>query len=177
MNHFQRYFLDEFVEDFRDGRLNRRDFILRAIAVSGGLTAAAGLLRSLGLTDADVAAAQAAPAASVLNQASAVTVLLDDPEIRVGTVGFPGLDGATLSGYLALPSAPGTYPGVVVIHENRGLVEHIKDVARRYANNGFAALAPDLVSREGGTDALDPAAADAWPRTLAWFREYLPAAG
>ena len=53
MNHFQRYFLDEFVEDFRDGRLNRRDFILRAIAVSGGLTAAAGLLRSLGLTDAD----------------------------------------------------------------------------------------------------------------------------
>src|SRR5215472_319196 len=85
MNHYQRYFLDEFVEDFRDGRLNRRDFILRAIAVSGGLTAAASLLRSLGLTDADVAAAQAAPAASVLNQASAVTVLPDDPEIRVGT--------------------------------------------------------------------------------------------
>src|SRR5262249_51467389 len=136
-----------------------RDFIRRAIAVSGGLAAAAGLLRSLGLTDAEIAAAEAAPLALPLSQANAVTVSPDDPEIRVTMVEFPGTDGATLSGYLALPSAAGSYPGVAVIHENRGLVEHIKDVARRYAKCGFSALAPDLVSREGGTAALDPAAA------------------
>ena len=49
MNQYQHYFLDEFVEDFQDGRLSRRDFILRAVAVSGGVAAAIGLLKSLGL--------------------------------------------------------------------------------------------------------------------------------
>ena len=49
-------------------------------------------------------------------------------------------------GYLAKPAAAGTYPGIVVIHENRGLVDHTKDIARRYASEGFIALAVDLVS-------------------------------
>ncbi len=157
MNQYQHYFLDEFVEDFQDGRLSRRDFILRAVAVSGGVAAAIGLLKSLGLTEADVAAAQAAPAAVVLNQANPVTVAPDDPEISVLGAEFAGADGATVFGYMALPSTPGVYPGVVVIHENRGLVPHIQDVVRRYAKNGFAAIAPDLVSREGGTEAADSA--------------------
>ena len=90
MNQYQHYFLDEFVEDFQDGRLSRRDFILRAVAVSGGVAAAIGLLKSLGLTEADVAAAQAAPAAVVLNQANPVTV---SPEARApcdaGLVRYP----------------------------------------------------------------------------------------
>ena len=54
-------------------------------------------------------------------------------------------------GYLAKPAKEGTYPGVIVIHENRGLTDHIKDVARRLAKAGYVALAPDLVSRAGGT--------------------------
>ena len=44
-----------------------------------------------------------------------------------------------------------------MIHENRGLNEHIRDVARRYAKSGFVALAIDLLSRQGGTDKVDPA--------------------
>ena len=157
MNQYQQYFLDEFVEDFRDGRLSRRDFVLRAIAVSGGLAAAMGLLKSLGLTEAEVAAAQVAPAAVVLNQPDPVTVSPDDPGIWTTAVEFPSADGATVLGYLAMPSTPGRKPGVVVIHENRALVPHIQDVVRRYAKNGFVAVAPDLVSREGGTDVVDPA--------------------
>jgi carboxymethylenebutenolidase len=59
-----------------------------------------------------------------------------------------------IMGYLARPSAEGTYPGVVVIHENRGLTDHIRDVARRVAKAGYVALAPDLASRGGGTSQI-----------------------
>lgn len=52
--------------------------------------------------------------------------------------------------YVARPSQPGRYPGIVVIHEAFGLVEHIRDVARRFANIGYNAIAPDLYTRAGG---------------------------
>ena len=58
--------------------------------------------------------------------------------------------GDTIKGYLAQPSQSGRYPGIVVIHEAFGLVEHIRDIARRFANIGCNALAPDLYSRKGG---------------------------
>lgn len=52
--------------------------------------------------------------------------------------------GLTATGYLARPTAAGTYPGVIVLQEWWGLDDHIKDVARRFAQEGFVALAPDL---------------------------------
>jgi carboxymethylenebutenolidase len=58
-------------------------------------------------------------------------------------------DGAKMGGYLARPKASGTYPGVLILHEAFGLVEHERDVARRFANQGFIALAPDVYSRVG----------------------------
>lgn len=58
-------------------------------------------------------------------------------------------DGAAIGGYLARPKAPGTYPAVIILHEAFGLVEHERDVARRFANAGFIALAPDVYSRVG----------------------------
>ena len=64
--------------------------------------------------------------------------------------------GDEITAYLARPAADGTYPGMLVCHENRGLVPHIKDVARRFAKAGYVALAIDLLSREGGTPAVDP---------------------
>jgi len=45
----------------------------------------------------------------------------------------------------------GSFPGLIIIHENRGLNKHIEDVTRRFANQGYVALAPDLLSRVGGT--------------------------
>src|SRR5438132_5241929 len=56
----------------------------------------------------------------------------------------------TIRSYLARPSQPGRNPGIVVIHEAFGLVEHIRDLARRFANIGYNALAPDLYTRAGG---------------------------
>ncbi len=52
---------------------------------------------------------------------------------------------------MARPSGTGAYPGILIIHENRGLNDHTKDIARRYAKEGFVGLAIDLVSRNGGT--------------------------
>ena len=58
--------------------------------------------------------------------------------------------GDTIKAYLAQPSQSGRHPGIVVIHEAFGLVEHIRDIARRFANIGYNAIAPDLYSRKGG---------------------------
>jgi hypothetical protein len=56
----------------------------------------------------------------------------------------------SIPGYLEQPAQPGSYPGIVVIHEAFGLVDHIRDIARRFANIGYNALAPDLYARAGG---------------------------
>lgn len=102
----------------------------------------------------NTAAAAATPAAPTTP--GVLSVPADAPGVKGEDVTFQSV--VAMSGYLARPSADGTYPGVIVIHENRGLTDHIKDVARRLASAGFVALAPDLVSRSGSTTALtDPA--------------------
>jgi carboxymethylenebutenolidase len=86
-----------------------------------------------------------------------VTVRPDDPSLEAGRVEFPS-DGVTLLGYQARPKGPGPFPAVLVIHENRGLLPHFPDVARRLAQAGYVALALDMASREGGTAKFtDPA--------------------
>ena len=94
--------------------------------------------------------------------APGITVSPSDPAIEAGNVTFQNA-GVTLMGYLARPKAGGTYPAVLVIHENQGLVQpHFPDVARRFAKEGYVALALDLLSREGGTASLsNPAQASA----------------
>lgn len=92
------------------------------------------------------AVSAAAPAAS-----GGVTVSESDPAIDAGNVDLPGQAGM-LKGYRATPRGGAKAPGILVIHENRGLTEHIKDMTRRYAKAGYLAVAVDLVSRQGGTD-------------------------
>jgi len=103
-----------------------------------------------GPTQAATAPTAAATAATQAGAAtSPLSVAADDPDVKGNEVTFPG--DTTINGYLARPAADGTYPGVIVIHENRGLTDHIRDVARRLAKAGYVALAPDLASRAGGT--------------------------
>jgi carboxymethylenebutenolidase len=75
----------------------------------------------------------------------------EDPEIVAGMVEFSG-EAGKIRGYLSKPKTEGKCPGLIVIHENKGLSRHIQDVVRRYSKEGFAALAPDCLSRAGGTD-------------------------
>lgn len=58
-------------------------------------------------------------------------------------------DGTAINAYLVRPREPGSYPGVIVIHEAWGVIEHIRDLTRRFANLGYIALAPDLYTRVG----------------------------
>jgi carboxymethylenebutenolidase len=117
------------------GDINRRDFFERAQKFAvGGLTAAA-LFEML-----------------KPNYAWAIQVPKDDPRIKAEwvTVPSPQGDGA-IKAYLVRPSnAPDKVPGVLVVHENRGLNPYIEDVARRVAIAGFMALAPDGLTSVGG---------------------------
>jgi carboxymethylenebutenolidase len=114
---------------FTHGGMNRREFMEKLSILAGSTTAATAILPIL-----------------ENNYAHADILPEGDPRIVSETLTYAG--GA---GYFAKPSAEGKYPGVIVIHENRGLNPHIKDVARRMAAEGFAALAPDYLSDLGGT--------------------------
>ena len=69
-------------------------------------------------------------------------------DIRETTVQYPG-DGVTLMAYVAAPVIKEKRPAVIIVQEWWGLVEHIKDIARRFAGEGYLAIAPDLYSRLG----------------------------
>lgn len=60
-----------------------------------------------------------------------------------------------IKAYIAAPRIDSTVPAIVVIHENKGLVPYIKNVARRLATEGYIAVAPDLLSSHGGTDSFE----------------------
>ncbi|MCO5725143.1 dienelactone hydrolase family protein [Robiginitalea marina] len=81
-----------------------------------------------------------------------IQVPQDDPRLKAGYVTYPSPNGGgEIKGLLARPSdADGPLPGIVVVHENRGLNPHIEDVCRRAALAGFMALAPDALTPLGG---------------------------
>jgi carboxymethylenebutenolidase len=78
-----------------------------------------------------------------------------DPAILWHNIEYHGKVGP-MYGYLARPSAAGKYPGLVLIHANQGLNNHIRDVARRLAKEGYVTLTPDYLSRRGGTLKVNP---------------------
>ncbi|QCI98652.1 dienelactone hydrolase family protein [Agrobacterium larrymoorei] len=104
------------------------------------------------LAGSGAAAAAIAPLLAA-NGAQAAIVPANDERLTAEDVTYPGASGE-MKGYLVVPKkASGPLGSVIVIHENRGLNDHIKDVARRVALEGFAALAPDFLSSKGGTPA------------------------
>ena len=128
-------------DDFTHGRLARDAFEARMAEAAGSPEAASEAERA-------IAADAARPP----------VVAADDPQIAAERVavrgGRPGL-----SGYLCRPAGAGAaLPGVLVVHENRGLNPHIEDVTRRVALEGFLALGLDFLSSEGGTPADEDAA-------------------
>jgi carboxymethylenebutenolidase len=132
---------------FTHGGINRRDFLDRLAQLAGSTAAAAALVP---LLQNDYAkAAIIAPDESRL---AAERVAYDSPKGRIG-------------GYLVRPKDKSKRPAVLVIHENRGLNPHIEDVARRYAAEGFLALAPDLLSVNGGTPPEEDKARELHQRT------------
>ena len=128
----------ELVRSFQVGELSRRDFLAKASTALGSAAAASILLAACtpvtGPTGPVVLATQAAGAES----SSPV------PGVTTSMVTYPDGQGGTLTGYLARPAGDGKAPAVIVIQEWWGLNDNIKDIARRFAAEGFVALAPDL---------------------------------
>jgi len=134
----------ELFDGYVHGRLSRREFLDRAAVFAvGGMTAGA-MFEAL------------RP-----NYALAQQVPKDDSRLRTSYESYPSPKGSgTMRGYLARPaSATGKLPGVVVVHENRGLNPYIEDVARRLAVENYVAFAPDALAPVGGYPGDDEKAA------------------
>ncbi|MER8429926.1 dienelactone hydrolase family protein [Mesorhizobium caraganae] len=111
------------------------------------------------LAGSGAAAAAIAPLLAA-NSAQAAVVADNDPRVKAEDMIYSGSSGE-MKGYLVKPaSLSGKLGTVIVIHENRGLNPHIKDIARRVALEGFVALAPDFLSPLGGTPADEDKARD-----------------
>jgi len=151
LTHMGRYVVEEWAEEYRDGHLSRREFLRRIGVFSGGAALAGTVLAAVGMqaSPEELAAATAAPAPARF-VAQAPMVPPDDPAVRAQLITYPSGNAAVI-GYLAQPVGKSVAPGVVVTHENRGLLDHHMDVARRVAKAGYVALAPDLASPIGGT--------------------------
>ncbi|MEK6246434.1 MAG: dienelactone hydrolase family protein [Pseudomonadota bacterium] len=122
----------ELYDEYCHGRIDRREFLLRASAlVVGGLAMAQALLP---------------------RYAQAQTISFTDQRMKAQYVTYPspGGNSGNMRGYLVQPAGSGPFPAVLVIHENRGLNPYIEDVARRAAVDGFLALAPDGLFPVGG---------------------------
>lgn len=154
LNHYQRYLIEEFADDYLGSRMSRRDLLKRVLLITGSVPLTASLLIALRCGDSAAPAATAVPSPSsaVATTAAGIGpgVSPTDPAIEAGSITIPG-PASQLFGYLARPRASGTFPGVIIVHENQGLLEHFRDIARRYAKEGFVGLAIDLGSRQGGS--------------------------
>ncbi|WP_454848309.1 dienelactone hydrolase family protein [Rhizobium binxianense] len=123
--------------------LDRRSFMDKLTKLAGSASAAAAIAPLL-----------------AANKAAAQVVADNDERLAAQDVTYPG-SGGEMKGYLVQPkSASGKLGGVIVIHENRGLNPHIRDVARRMALEGFVALAPDFLAPQGGTPENEDQARD-----------------
>jgi carboxymethylenebutenolidase len=131
------------------GAIDRRGFLHKASKyAAGGMTAAMML--------------------DALNPrfAEAQQVAKDDARIKAEYVPFPSPQGnSTTKGYLVRPAAAkGKMPGVLVVHENRGLNPHIEDIARRLALDNFVAFAPDALAPLGGYPGDEDQARQLFPK-------------
>ena len=123
--------VNELYDEFRSGRVNRREFMKKLALATGGTAAAVIILPG---SNGAAASAQKSGSVSLINE----------------FITYPGATGE-MKAYLSMPEGKKKLPGVIVIHENRGLVPHIQDVNRRMAMEGFISLAPDALSPVGGT--------------------------
>lgn len=129
-------------DQFTHGAMDRRAFMERLTRLAGSTAAAAAMLPLL-----------------QNDYARAETVKPDDPRLVSSDVAVPGSD-AGLKGYLVGAKGGGKRPALVMIHENRGLNPHIRDMTRRAALAGYLTLGIDALSPEGGTPANEDAARD-----------------
>ncbi|MCU0470505.1 MAG: dienelactone hydrolase family protein [Arcicella sp.] len=112
-------------DEYTHKPLSRAEFLKRLSLMTGGMTTALSILPSL---ESNYAVAQ-----------------VSENELFTETISYKGINGE-MKAYVARPKELRAYPTVIIIHENRGLTPHIEDVARRAAQAGFLAIAPNALS-------------------------------
>lgn len=117
-------------------------------------------LRQMTLLAGGTAAAETLIAGIAASPAAAAIVPADDKRLKARTERWESAPGRPMSAYVAEPASGRAKAIVVVIHENRGLNDHIRDVARRISLEGYQAIAPDLLAPVGGTPADEDKARD-----------------
>jgi len=125
-------------DDYRQGRITRREFIRKLSIFAGSTAAATALIPFL-----------------EENSVKATSSDQNYKDLHTEFIKYPGETGEVRA-FLARPETGKKFPAVLVIHENRGLQPHIQDVTRRMAQEGFLTLAPDALSPLGGTPDNDP---------------------
>jgi len=129
--------------DYIHGDMPRRSFLKQLTGLAGGVVAANAVLTLI-----------------EPNYAWGQQVAPEDDRLAQGYISYAGTVGKVRA-YFAKPvAATGELPGILVIHENRGLNAHIEDVARRAALAGYIAVAPDGLSYVGGAPEDQEAARD-----------------
>ena len=146
MTEIQKYLAEEVAEDLADGIITRREAMRRLGLL--GLAAPVATTLLVGATNARAAKAPATAHAAAVRRSAAETTWA---AVAQQPITFAGPSGTLMAAW-----APAAKPrgGVLVIHENRGLTDHIRTVAGRFAASGYSALAIDLLSEEGGTGAF-----------------------
>lgn len=151
--------VEALVHLYIDGAFNRRELVKRLTKSTGSLAAALAAMHALDVP------AEAQTSSACL---ASVRVPENSPDLDIYNVDFAG-EAGSLYGYWtrARPMPENPMGAVLVVHENRGLTDYIKDVTRRIARAGYVGLAIDLLSRQGGTAAYpDPVqAGNAYNRT------------
>lgn len=132
----------ELYDRFTHEGMDRRDFFSRMTLIAGSTAAASSLIATIA----------ASPAAAAI-------VPADDSRLTTRTMTFDSPAG--YKAYVAEPRTRSLKATVLVVHENRGLNDHIRDVARRIALEGFRAVAPDFLSLSGGTPTNEDTAREA----------------
>jgi carboxymethylenebutenolidase len=129
------------ITEAREGRIGRREFIGQVATLLGSAALAAVLFDC-----------------AIENKAEGAVVAPDDPGLESKWMETPAKD-YTAFFYQSKPKGPGPFPAVIVLSQNRGVEEHIEDVTRRFAKEGYFAVAPDAISRFGGIQQLGKEAA------------------
>jgi len=125
--------IKDLTEAYARGAMDRREFLAKLAALTGGTAAAVLLVPAL---------EGAAPGGQIVPK--------DHPRLETEYITYP-VEGGEMRAYSAKPKGAGKLAGVIVIHENRGLNPHTEDIARRTALEGYHAIAPDALSLLGGT--------------------------
>lgn len=141
MTKLNRVYAMQLVRSFQVGELSRRQFVQRATAALGSAAAANLLLAACQ----PVAPGATVPPPVVAEGDSDSDAMEPTEGMVMEMIEYDDLDGSeTLMGYLAYPDDGEAHSAVVVLQEWWGLDAHIKDIANRFAEEGFVALAPDL---------------------------------